>query len=72
MWVSLDGHDFGPGDSAAQAILEVLTSDRTSSRRGHQSFLKEDLGGGGLSLCLLQAVNGSSFSLVCKLSVDLR
>lgn len=70
MGVSLDEHDFGSGDSAAQAILEVLTSDHTSSSRDHQSFLKEDLG--GLSLCPLQAVNGSSFSLVCKLSVDLK
>lgn len=67
MWVSLDGHDF---DSAAQAVLEVPISDCTSGSRGHQSFLKELLG--GLSLCLLQAINGSSFSLVCKLSVELR
>lgn len=70
MWVSLDGHDFGSGDSAAWAILEVLISECTSGSRGHQSFLKEDLG--GLSLCPLQAINGSSFSLVCKLSVELR
>lgn len=31
MWMSLERHDFGPGNSAAQAILKGLAADRNPS-----------------------------------------